>query len=341
MSPARSRTLSVALCMLAVSAPSRAHSGGNSALYREVSLLVGYSERDRWTGEATGSQRNSIGFEYLKRFSGDFGDFLTCDLQARLSYDSSAARYETWAIEIHNAWAEYKLGLGRNLRLGHFSPAFGLEPGVDTHGTMFQTLAGWDVGFKKDWGIAYRGIVGSFDCEIAAQLGSGMSIERRDRSYLATGRIASPQSSSLRWGMSLLSGRVLESESARTFPRPNIAAEAVSKRRIGADGVYLAGPFLFMGEVTAGRDGTNDVAGALLEINYTLPAFQAVTLKGQGRFWSDDPGESERNSSSVAIGVSYRLSPRWTLRACAFRDLARPGRVEDTRAFLQVYYYGG
>ena len=315
---------------------------GSSVLYAEVDLLVGYSELNEWVGERHGAQKNSVGFEYFRKVSNDFGDYLTCDLQARLVYDSALPADNAWALEIHNAWVEYKLGLGRNIRIGHFSPAFGLEPGVDTHGTLLQTLAGRDIGFKKDWGIAYRGALGSLDYTIAAQTGSGMAIERKDGSYLASARIGTPSGGNLEWGLSVLRGAVLESSRMRTVPRPEIADQAVSKRRVGADIQYLRGPFLLKGETTLGRNEGDDVVGALVQADYTVPSYQALTLKAQGRFWTDDLGGCAcAVTAEVALAVSYDVTASWALRAGVFHDLEEPATGEDTQVFFQAYYLGG
>lgn len=336
---ARSRALPALLCALTLCAASGATASEPSSLYTEASAVLGYSERDEWFGEAPGSQRNAVGFEYFRKFSNERGDFLTCDVQARLSYDFSDDR-EPWALEIHNAWADYKLGLGSDIRAGHFSPAFGLEPVVDTHATLLQTLAGQDIGYKKDWGLGYRGIAGAFDYQVAAQLGSGMGIERKDGSYLLTARAANPPVGDLRYGLSALLGRVLVSVDARTIPKPRIRDDAVFKKRIGADLMYEAGSLLVKAEATVGADGTHAVAGTLLEANYTPPSLQSLTLKAQGRFWIDLPGTTDAGASSAALAASYRLAQTWTLGVAVFHDLAKPG-PEDTRMVVQAYYYGG
>jgi hypothetical protein len=323
--------------LLAVVVECRASS---SIFYKEMNLLAGYSDLDEWVGEKPGAQNNSIGFEYFAKVSNDFGDFLTCDLQVRVGYDTDLSSDDAWGLEVHSAWVEYKLGLARNLRLGHFSPAFGLEPGVDTHGTLFQTLAGQDIGFKKDWGIEYRGSLGPFDYAVAAQTGSGMPVERKDGSYLATGRIGTPRGRNFEWGLSVLHGRVLRSMEVRTIPRPEIADQAVPKRRAGVDAQYLRGPFLFIGEATYGRNEDDNVIGALVQTDYTVPSLQSLTLNAQGRFWTDDPGECAGAAARVAVGGSFNILPSWTLRAGVFHDLKKPGNSEDTAVFLQVYFFG-
>ena len=172
------------LPLLVALAPAADAARASSVFSAEASAVGGYSDGDGWTLNGIGGQTNSIGFEYLARLSGDRGDFLTFDLQTRLSYDPMRPDDEPWAVEVHNAWVEHKLGLGSNVRAGHFEPAFGLERALDTHGTLLQTLIGEDLGFKHDWGVGYRGILGALDVEAAAQLGSGMGIDRRDGSFL-------------------------------------------------------------------------------------------------------------------------------------------------------------
>jgi hypothetical protein len=314
---------------------------GSSILYGEANLIVGYSELDHWVGEKHGAQKNSVGFEYFRKVSNDFGDYLTCDLQTRLSYHPALPSDQAWALEIHNAWVEYKLGLARNIRIGHFAPAFGLEGGVDTHGTLFQTMAGEDIGFKKDWGIEYRGALGFLDYAIAAQIGSGMAVERKDGSYLASGRIGAPRGRNLEWGLSILQGETLQSIEMRTVPKPHIADQAISKHRAGADAQYLRGPFLFKGEASVGRNENDDVVGVLFETDYTVPSLQSFTVKAQGRFWTDDPSESASTVATVALGASYDLTASWALRAGVFHDLEKPGTSEGTAMFLQAYYLGG
>jgi len=56
-------------------------------IYKEVDLIAGYSDRNNWIFEQPKGIRNSLGFEYFDQLSNDYGDFLTLDLQARVTYD--------------------------------------------------------------------------------------------------------------------------------------------------------------------------------------------------------------------------------------------------------------
>ena len=166
-------------------------SANESLFYKEVNLIGGYSDQDHWVGKSD-DLMNSLGFEDYRKFSNDYGDYLTTDLQVRLAYDSLRNSHNAWGIQVHNAWLLYKMNYAAKLRIGHFDPAFGLEPLLDTHGTILQTLAMQDIGFKKDWGVGLEGSLPKFDYKLALQLGSGMGIHRRDDSFLFTSRVGSP-----------------------------------------------------------------------------------------------------------------------------------------------------
>jgi hypothetical protein len=330
--------LALAVCGLP-SPPARA--SGASSLSFELNAVGGYSDRHGWSSEIPESQRNSIGLEYYRKVASETGDFLTLDLQARLSYDSREPGGDAVGLEIHNAWAEYKLGLGSNLVVGHFSPAHGLEPVTDTHGTILQSLAMWDIGFKKDWGVGYRGILGSFDLSVAAQLGAGMGIQRSDGSYLVTAQVWQPPGDDLRYGLSVLAGRVLSSRGGWTAPAPDFASEAAEKLRAGLAIEYAIGSFEFAGEASAGKDDERGVVGALIQGGYVPPSLQSLTIEAQVRMWSGDLEDENALRSSAIAGGSYQLTRGWTVRAYLTRDFAKPDGDEDTSVLLQTYFFGG
>lgn len=311
-----------------------------SFFYKEINLIGGYSNREKWVGKSP-SLKNSVGFEYYRKFSNEYGDYLTTDSQLRLAYDSSESCDDAWGVEIHNAWVEYKLGYGYNLKFGHFDPAFGLEPILDTHGTLLQTLAMKNIGFKKDWGLSLRGAMPTFDYEIAAQLGSGMSIHRKDGSFLLSSRIGTPTYKALQYGVSLLYGEVLKTEGMSTFPRNElISNKAISKRRVGIDSQYLFGPYLFKGEIAYGKDDDEEVLGYLFETNYTLPNYQNWQLETQFASWINDLGKNTPDDSTLTLGVSYKVSADITLRANYIHDFNLASGGEDDKFLVQFYYYG-
>jgi len=308
--------------------------------YKEAVIVGGYSDRDGWVGEKGMMLKNSVGFEYYKKFSDEYGDFLTLNLQMRTAYDSCEDSRDAFGVEIHNAWLEYKLGLGESVRLGHFDPAFGLEPVLDTHGTLLGTLASKSIGFKKDWGIGYRGMFGDYDYQIAGQLGSGMPIARKDGSFLVTGRISSPQTSDTQVGLSLLYGQTLTAGQSWTIPFPELVSEKTTrKKRIGMDFQFPLGLFDCKAEIAAGSNDDTTVAGAMAQVGYTIPQMQDLRLKMQTIYWSNDWEEKNARDLTISPVVEYKINSETTMRLGYFHDIYSSSD-EDKMVVLQLYYFG-
>jgi len=307
--------------------------------YKEARIIGGYSKKDKWVG-GRGESMNSLGFEYYKKFSNEYGDFLTLDLQMRVAYDSMASSKDAFGVEIHNAWLEHKLGLGESIRAGHFAPAFGLEPVVDTHGTLLQTLASQNIGFKRDWGVDYRGLLGDYDYELAAQLGSGMGIHRKDDSFLLTGRISTPKSGETQVGLSFLYGQTLQSSQPWTIPSPDLVTnKSTRKKRIGLDLQRQLGIFDFKGEIAAGDNDGTTVAGGLVEFGYTVPQQQDLKVKMQMSYWSNEWDKKDARDLTLSPVIEYKINTSSTISLGYFHDVYSSGD-KDRMIVLQFYYFG-
>ncbi|MBN2482831.1 MAG: hypothetical protein JXD21_01355 [Candidatus Omnitrophica bacterium] len=316
-------------------------SGSERIFNKEINLIGGYSRQQQWTGKSS-TLANSFGFEDFRKFSGEYGDFLTTDLQVRFSYDSLEDSRDAWAVELHNAWMQYRLGYGMNLRIGHFDPAFGLEPVIDTHGTVLQTLAPLNIGFKKDWGMALEGFLRKYDYKLALGVGSGMSLRRHDRSFLMSARVGTPPTENVQYGFSILYGDVIDVKGMQTFPHNRLLSEsAVSKRRIGVDGQLLMGASLVKGEIAYGQDDSDEVLGYLLEYDYTLPRNQNLSFQIQFQSFAHDLAEQNQDDSLISLGLAYRVNENITLRAALVHDFNRVDEPADTSVLVQYYYYGG
>jgi len=314
--------------------------GAEGAFYKELNLIGGYSKNQQWVGKNRYMLKNSVGFEYFRKFSDQYGDHLTLDLQMRVSYDSLENHENAWAVEIHNAWLEYKLGIGKSLQIGHFDPAFGLEPVVDTHATLLQTLAMHSLGYTKDWGIGYKGLLGDLDFQFAAQLGSGMPLYATDDSYLLTTRIATPLENETQLGLSFAYGQTLSFVQDRTIPMPDLMDEhSTQKKLISLDYRAPMGPFGFKGEVATGDFEGTTVGGGLAELSYTLPDNQNITLKLQTSYWADSLGNSDKTDATIAPVVTYKINNEWSMSAGYFHDLDAMEK-KDRMIVLQLYYYG-
>lgn len=313
----------------------------NSSLNGEVSLIGGYSKLDEWRGPESRFPKNGAGFEYFATFSGKRGDFLSADLQVRLSHDDRSDTDSEWAFEMHNSWLRWKRGLGSHVRVGHFSPAYGLEPVTDTHGKLLQTLAMQDIGFKQDWGLGYEGLLGPFDYRTAAQLGSGMGIRHEDGSYLLSARLGSPEAKEVRFGISLLHGQVLMSSDRRLVPAPRYSTESIRKSRVGADIRVPLGAVSTSTEVSIGRNESEEVFGVMAEARREYVAGTRAQVAVQGRYWSDDPGRDLRTRAQAAVVVEHPVSSIGVIRLGLFEDLSNLNDMPlDRLLALQFYSLG-
>jgi hypothetical protein len=216
-----------------------------------------------------------------------------------------------------------------------------MEPVVDTHGTILQTLAMPSVGFKQDWGVSMKGNLTRWDYALALQMGSGMSIHREDGNFLAAARLGSPSGQNVEYGLSLLYGHVLASMGMRTFPRNRLLSDrAVEKQMIGFNGQYLYGPFLLKGEALYGMNDHHRTVGYLLESDFIVPEHQNCQIDIQ--FWSliSDIEHAGREPAALIFGPSYRLNESSTVRAALWRDFDFAGHGGETKGLIQIYYYG-
>jgi len=330
----------IILLSLLLAAGSRPLLANQSFFYKEANLIGGYSDRDHWVGKSH-DLMNSVGFEDYRRFSNEYGDYLATDLQVRVAYDSKRNSSHAWGVQVHNAWLLYKLNYAAKLRVGHFDPAFGLEPLLDTHATILQTLMMENIGFKKDWGLGLEGILGEFDYKTALQLGSGMTPRLKDDSFLLTARLGLPPAGNFQSGLSLLLGRVLETEDIKTIPKDKLLSDfTVSMKRIGLDGQYLYGPCLFKGEVAYGKNDSKKALGYLVEVDYTVPRIQNWEWELQFQSWINKLGENSSADTTLTLGTTYKLNQKVTLRAAFLHDFNMMGRKEEDKVLLQFYYFG-
>ncbi len=355
-----------------------------SVLYLEGNGIGGYSQSLSGGGDGDGgillqkdtSLRNSLGLEYLGKLSNDYGDFLTANVQLRLGYGLPGPAVVDELhnfqpiFEVHGAWVDWKLGWGKYLRVGRFAPSFGLESVYDSHATIFQTMAHDYLGFKKDWGVGYRTMLGPFDLSMAGQLGSGMGVAWEDNNFLFSSRMATPPGTDFQYGISLMLGRTLTSHQMSIIPYPEYGEEAIFRRQAGFDWSYRYGPWLTLGELVTGKVDDDWGGGGLVQVEYTVPSLQALSFGVQGRLWSegwqtpfpeavDGVDEAEagagngdgatdlennhgsRITSSLGLQAAWSFNESLLARVAASQDFTiKPGELDDTKIFLQLYWLG-
>ncbi|MDR2431643.1 MAG: hypothetical protein LBD99_05265, partial [Candidatus Margulisbacteria bacterium] len=160
----------------------------DSLFYTEIQGLAGYSSAEnkavyRSSHPEDAMQLNSLGFDYLQKFSGARGDTGAAALQFRAAYNADKAALEG---QVHNAYWKNKTPYG-DIWLGHNRIAFGLASYWDTHGELLQPLPMYGFGLDRDWGIGWNKDTAGGGWQAGLTAGSGMPL-RADGNWLATAR---------------------------------------------------------------------------------------------------------------------------------------------------------
>lgn len=302
-------------------------------IYGEFYFLQTFS-----SGEDNFDSKDSIGFEVYKKFSGEYGDWGEGDLQFRMQYSPLKTMIVTPLHSdfpsigqpvIHNAFFIFKGNQGKNnIKIGHFDVPFGLEPELDTHPTLLQTLHQHNFGYVKDWGISMGGQLDKIDYEIALTTGSGNDFILGRDNYLVSGRIANPTYNQFRWGISGAVGNTLRE------------GESVSLWRGGFDVQYYYAQWTFKGEVYGGETGGHPSYGALGEIDYTFPG-QKLELELQFQDSTENIDLSDSHNTALILGLTYKLSQSWSFRTAYSHYFNEPSMdVSRDQVGIQFYYYG-
>jgi len=307
---------------------------GRSLLHREINLAVLYSRRDARLDFHPAPLFSSVGFEYLLKFADGSPGRLSpaaVDLYLQFAYDPVDDRLET---RFQDVWVRFQEPATKlRVRLGHFDIPFGLNPVAEPRGVALFPLAAFDLGFKKDWGVAVQGEWQYFAYETAATIGTGDKLRRRRGRYLWTGRIGIPTYRDAQYGVSFLYGVIPQSSSSRPLK---------TSWRLAVDVVYLYHePFtVARGELSFGADDHTPVGGFLLGLNQIVPANPNWALEAQMRVWRIDLPPDAVTRAETVVGIWRSLPYLLSLRL-HWRHYFSSGNIrEDDRLFAQLYYYG-
>lgn len=280
----------------------------------------------------------AVGFEIVTRRSDDYGDFLLENYQVRFSYDITAdSPKESWALELHNFWWEFKLNLGKRIRVGHLQPHFGLESSMDTHGKFFQTLAMKSMGMKHDWGLSHSRYFGILDFATSLTLGNGMSLHSYDNTFLATARLSSPDREIFRGGISILYGKTVKAMGMKTFPQPPKMG-TLQRALFGLDGRYRGIRNTLLFETYLGAIEEKIATGLMVRSEIPLKEKALVLLQGAGTYEGYKlSGRSEiqgYGGLNLSIMKNLALEMQAGVRYNYSNDELHPALK------MQLYYFG-
>jgi hypothetical protein len=327
-------------------------------LYKELYLSSRYSFR---LEQAEG--RNSLGFILFGTFSGPQGQIGDMNVQFRATYYNDQFAYgkkmareytdrlDDFKVELHNAYLRLRaLPPMLNVRVGHFYVPFGIQPWIDTHGTLLQSPAMEFSGLDRDWGVAIEGQNDKLEYQVGLSRGSGMDYFQRDGNFVLAGKVSTPRIGEHLndWlGISFLLGRVFDPmavERLRSWDMDEKAEKfkgnIIERWRTGIDGQKIFGPARLRFEVSGGKDAKKeDILGEFFEIKYALGKENRWSAYFQTENFTQNINRSSRDSNTtVRWGLTYSFSANYNLQFVVSRDLNTVFGKEDT--WIGLLFYG-
>jgi len=315
-----------AALLVAFANPARAQS---QLFYLEAQAVGGYSKTlDRGIlysmTQEDAMQKPSVGFDWIRRLSGETRDFGSVGLQVRLAYNHEPE--SKLELQVYNAYLRYKANFA-NLWAGHDRPAFGLSSYLDSHSLLLPTLAMMGYGFDRDWGAGVARDFGWGGVTASLTTGSGMPLYFRGN-YLASARLSRGVLERDSWnlGLSAASGEMLE-----TIGYELISDDPFEFHMGAMDGAWLWRRFESRVEIMAGRKMEHDSYAACLRLGMNLLAENRLKIEAQPVLMK----MGEESSFSMHAGVSYQLTADLALRSLYRYD----DENRDHTFIAQVYYY--
>ncbi len=271
-------------------------------------------------------QKPTVGFDFVKRFSGRSRDFGVLAVQARLAYDQKGDH--RLQPQLYNAFFRLKAGFA-DIWAGHSRPALGLSYVLDNHALLLPAPAMLGYGFDRDWGVGLERDFSWGNAAASLTTGSGMPLYFKGN-FLAAARVSKGvlARDNYSLGLSLAHGNILE-----TMGYTLVEPEPFSWSAAGIDASYLWRNLENRAEILFGR---RDGAGmfllfwrsglALLEEGRLKVEVQPVLMRSAGAW-----------DYSLGSGLSYLLNADLAGRFMVFYDHDR----RDARFVVQLYYYKG
>jgi opacity protein-like surface antigen len=315
-----------------------AHRGeaADQLLYFEAQGIAGYSslvEKPIYYSMNPDAemQKPSLGFDYLKRFSGEFGDWATLAVQGRLALivrpeEEEGEDQTKLEPQIYNAYFKVKTP-GPYVWIGHNRPAFGLSSYFDSHALLLRTLAIQGFGYDRDWGAGLYKDFSWGDISASATTGSGMPVYFKGN-YMISARVSYGVLSrdNMNLGFSLGYGNTLDTMGYRLRN-----SDPETMMLAGADLTILRNNLEHRFEVLGGKWLGSDTYALFYRFGINLDSEGRLKVEAQPAYWRT-AGEDDYQ---LALGFSVLATSNLTVRlAYTYDHLSYENMV-----VLQLYYY--
>ncbi len=300
----------------------------SSLLFLEAQGIMGYSTMDKGIIYRSGHthdtmQKNGVGFDYLKKFSGDYGDVGTGALQMRLVWDDDRQKMQ---LQTYNAYLKAKKDVA-DVWAGHNRIAYGLSSYWDTHADLLQPLSMQGFGEDRDWGVGLNRDFEKSDFAFALTTGSGMGL-RTKGNWLATSRASYGVLSQDNYniGLSAMVGEKLDTMGYKLMsPEPqNVALGAI-------DFAYNLGRFEHKFEVDYEQKASSQAYAGFYRLGINFLEENRLKLEGQYAYTQ----EEGKDNQILGAGTTYKLNSDLTTRLMYQKER----EMNNETVVLQLYYY--
>ncbi len=273
-------------------------------------------------------QTPSIGFDYVKRFSGESGDIATFALQGRLALMVNPEKGNEVKLQpqAYNAYLKVRTP-GPYVWAGHNRAAFGLSSYLDSHALLLRTLELQGFGYDRDWGVGASKDFPWGDLSFTFTTGSGMPIYFRGN-YMLAARLGYGvlNQDNRTVGFSFGYGKTLETMGYELMNR--------DPRRMtlgGLDVTWLRDNLEHRFEALGGTWQGEETYAFLYRFGVNLGQEGRLKLEAQPSYWESGGNDNWQASTSF----SFLATPDLTLRLGYTYD----HKANDNMVVFQIYFY--
>ena len=327
------RILIICVCLLCLT---RVAHAADHLLYFEAQGIAGYSSALKEPvyysmNPDAEMQKPSLGFDYLKRFSGESGDWATFALQGRLALTQDLERNENgnaYKLEpqVYNAYLKTKTPW-TYVWVGHNRPAFGLSSYFDSHGLILRTLAIQGFGYDRDWGVGFYRDFSWGDVSASATTGTGMPVYFKGN-YMTAARVSYGVQSqdNFNLGFSVGYGYTLD-----TMGYELRDSDPLQMKMGAVDLTILRDNFEHRFDLYAGTWLDKDMYALFYRFGVNLDQEARFKVEAQPTYWKF----GEENNYQLSLCFSSQVTSSLTVRVGYTYD----HNADDNRVLLQLYYY--
>jgi hypothetical protein len=269
-------------------------------------------------------QKSGVGFDYLRKFSGEGGDTATGVVQMRLVWDEIESETD---VQLYDAYFKSKTSIG-DFWLGHNRLSFGLSSYLDTHAELLQPLSMYGFGFDRDWGMGFSHYFQNGDFMFATTTGSGMELDTDDGSYLVTSRwsFGILPRDNYNLGVSFMDGKIFDMMGNMFMDNTlqNITLGSI-------DLSYNYNNFEHKFEVDYGEKNKMDATAMFYRLGINFLEENRLKLEGQYTYTKSNG----MDNNFIGIGTTYRINSDLTMRLLFQRER----EMNDKSVIAQIYYY--